>query len=264
MQDQAILARCGNPVPWLGAMVLVAVVSLFPARGRTAGDQAAPAAAAASPTETEAATEKSVRPGINDNFKKADLKVAEWVERFEGESREVFTARQEILKAVGVQPGQRVADIGAGTGLYTRLFAELAGTEGQVFAVDIAQPFIDHITSRAKKEGLKNITGVVCSDRSVNLSPDSVDVAFICDTYHHFEFPHSTMRSLQKALKPGGKLVVIDFKRIPGESRAWTLEHVRAGQETFQKEIEAAGFRFVDEAKVPGLQENYCLRFEKK
>lgn len=218
---------------------------------------------AQAPAES-AGVEKSVKPGINDNFKKADLDVAEWVGRFEVESRELFTARQEVLKAVAIQPGQRVADIGAGTGLYTKLFAELAGKEGWVYAVDIAPRFIEHINSLAQKNGIANISPVLCAERAVSLPPASVDVAFICDTYHHFEYPQTTMRSLHAALKAGGRLVVIDFERIPGQSRAWTLEHVRAGKDVFRQEIESVGFRFVDEVRVPGLQENYCLRFEKK
>jgi predicted methyltransferase len=87
-----------------------------------------------------------------------------------------------------------------------------------------------------------------------------VDVAFICDTYHHFEFPHKTMTSLRKAMKPGGRVIVIDFRRVEGESTEWTMNHVRAGQEVFEAEITKAGFRSVNE--VQGLlKENYLLVF---
>ena len=69
----------------------------------------------------------SVRPGINDNFLRADLKIDEWLGRFEIESREVFAAREEVLSAMGIERGMHVADIGAGTGFYTRMFSQAVG-----------------------------------------------------------------------------------------------------------------------------------------
>ncbi|HEY1186103.1 MAG TPA: hypothetical protein VGE74_00540, partial [Gemmata sp.] len=67
--------------------------------------------------------------------------------------------------------------------------------------------------------------------------------------YHHFEFPERTLLSLHRAVKPGGRVVVIDFHRVPGKSSAWALKHVRAGQEVFVKEIVSAGFEKADEVK---------------
>ena len=95
------------------------------------------------------AQEKSVRPGINDPFKDPDVK--KYVETFEGESREVFAKRKEIAAAVGLKPDSVVADVGAGTGLFTRLFAAELKEKGKVYAVDIAQKFLDHI-AKVNKE----------------------------------------------------------------------------------------------------------------
>ena len=208
--------------------------------------------------------QESVRPGINDRFLTSDLDVEQWVGRFEVESREVYSARDEVLQASGIRPGQRVADIGAGTGLYTRLFSEQAGTGGWVFAVDIAPRFLEHINRESAEFGQSNVTAVLGQENSVPLPPGSIDVAFICDTYHHFEFPEPTMHSLHQALVPGGTLIVIDFERIPGESREWTLGHVRAGKEVFRREIEAAGFELLEEKKISGFRENYFLKFIRK
>jgi len=210
---------------------------------------------------TGTAQEKSIRPGINDPFQNPDVKKYEAT--FEGESREVFAQRKEILKVVGLKPGMTVADIGAGTGLYTRLFAEQVGTKGKVYAVDIAAKFLDHIAARTKEAGVTNVTTVLCKPHSAELPANSIDVAFICDTYHHFEFPQRTMASIHSALKPGGKVVLIDFKRIPGTSREWTLSHVRAGQEVFEKEVITAGFKKLNEEKDLGLKENYFVVFQK-
>jgi len=206
------------------------------------------------------AQEKSVKPGINDTFKNPNPK--DFVEKFEVESREVFAKRREIVEACQIKPGLIVADIGAGTGLFTRLFSEKVGPEGKVVAVDIAQKFLDHIQKTSQGLGQKNVETRLCTADSTQLPPGSVDVAFICDVYHHFEYPGKSMASLFKAMKPGGKVYLIDFRRVEGESKEWTLKHVRAGQEVFEAEIEKVGFKKLgEESKL--LKENYFVRFEK-
>ncbi|MCA8944091.1 MAG: methyltransferase domain-containing protein [Planctomycetes bacterium] len=204
--------------------------------------------------------EASVKPGINERFLAEDLDVDAFVKRFELESREVFERRDEILDACRLDPGERVADVGAGTGLFTRMFAKAVGPEGQVFAVEIAPKFLDHIQRSAARLKLRNISGVLCAENDVKLAPESVDLAFVCDTYHHFEYPKATLASIRRALRPGGRLVVVDFERIPGVSTEWVLGHVRAGKAVVREEIEAAGFRCLAEPDV-GLKENYLLEF---
>lgn len=206
------------------------------------------------------AQEKSVKPGINEQYEK-DPDPAVWAKRFELESREVFAHRNEILAACKVKPGMAVADVGAGTGLFTRMFARAVGDEGKVYAVDIAPNFVKYVERLSAAANLKNITGIVCKPDDACLPEDAIDLAFVCDTYHHFEFPYKTLASIHKALKPGGRLVVVDFVRIEGVSSDWTLNHVRAGQEVFRREIERCGFRLVEEPAF--LKENYLMVFEK-
>lgn len=209
------------------------------------------------------AQEQSVKPGINDKFRDPALKVEEWTEKFETESREIFHQRNQILASIGLKPGMKVADIGAGTGLFTLPFASAVGAEGKVYAVEIAPKFLTHIRARAQKANVANVEPVLCTDRSVALPENSIDLAFICDVYHHFEFPQASLASLHKALKPGGEIVLIDFKRIPGESSNFVMGHVRAGQEVFESEVAAAGFEKVGEVKDV-LKENYFVRFRRK
>lgn len=206
------------------------------------------------------AQEKSVKPGVNDAFRAPDPQA--FVGKFEIESREVFARRKEIVAACEIHPGTRVADIGAGTGLFTRMFADAVGQEGKVFAVDIAPEFLDYIQKTTRAAGQRNVETVLCKPDSTELPPDSVDVAFICDTYHHFEFPLKTMASLHRALKSGGRVILIDFRRVKGVSTEWVMGHVRAGQEVFEAEILQAGFRKVREERET-LKENYLVAFEK-
>ena len=209
------------------------------------------------------AQETSVKPGINDRFLDPELKIEEWIGRFEIESREVFSAREQVLKACQIAPGDRIADVGAGTGFYSRLFSEAVGPKGWVYSVDITPQFLSHINAKSADDDITNQTSVLCSDRSVRLPPESVDLVFICDTYHHFEYPQSTLTSIHRALKPGGTLVLIDFERIPGKSREFIMGHVRAGKQAFREEVSEAGFEFEREISIPELKENYLLRFRK-
>ena len=208
--------------------------------------------------------EASVKPGINEKFLDPELKVDDWLQRFEVESRETFHERHKVVEACGIKKGMTIADIGAGTGLYTRLFANATGPEGWVFAVDISGPFLKHIVARAQQEGQQNISAILSPENATALPPNSIDMAFICDTYHHFEYPKGTMGSLLRALKKGGTLVLIDFKRIEGTSSEWTMGHVRAGQEVFREEIEEAGLSYVEDVKIEGFEENYVMRFRKE
>jgi ubiquinone/menaquinone biosynthesis C-methylase UbiE len=212
------------------------------------------------PTPAAWSQEKSVKPGINDTFRDPDVK--EFIGRFEVESRELFARRHEIVAACQIKPGQTVADIGAGTGLFTRLFSDAVGKDGRVIAVEISQKFLDHIQATSRETGQRNVDTLLATADSTGLPPKSVDVAFICDTYHHFEFPLKTMASLQRALKPGGRVVLVDFRRIPGTSSDWVLNHVRAGQEVFEAEIIKSGFEKTSE-EPDLLRENYFVVFQK-
>ena len=208
------------------------------------------------------APETSVKPGINDEFTKPDMSLAQMQERFEGESREVFAHREAIVKLLELEPGQNVIDLGAGTGFFAAMFAEQVSPGGEVLAVDIAPKFIEHIRSLAQDRNLSNLTAVLSDGANFEAPANWADAVFVCDVYHHLEYPHRTMAVVERSLKPGGRLVVIDFKRVEGQSRPWVLEHVRAGMEVFRSEIEAAGLAFVsvDEGL---LDENYVMVFEK-
>ena len=198
---------------------------------------------------------------INAPFLAPDIAVEDWIERFEGESRAVYARRAEIVASLDLAPGASVADIGAGTGFFTALFDAAVGPAGRVYAVEISPGFLAHLRERSQREALAAVEVVEGNERSVQLSPASIDVAFLCDVYHHFEHPEQTLASLWSALRPGGTLVLIDFERIPGSTSPYLLEHVRAGREVFSGEIVRAGFRLRDEIGIDGLEDNYILRF---
>ena len=206
-----------------------------------------------------AAAREGADPAINRPYLDPDF--AQWVKRFESPGREVYDRRAAIVAASGVKPGMRVADIGAGTGLFTLLFARAVGPAGQVTAVDISPTFAANIQRRAQIEKLGNVSTRVNTQTDTGLPPASIDLAFVSDTYHHFEQPRAMLASIHRALRAGGSLIVIDFERVEGKSTAWVLGHVRTGKEQVIREIEAAGFRLAADTGL--LKENFYLRFER-
>jgi ubiquinone/menaquinone biosynthesis C-methylase UbiE len=180
------------------------------------------------------AQDESLAPGINERFKQQpDLSI----KQFDFTNRDL-KQQQEILTALELKPGMAVADIGAGSGVHARLFAEKVLPAGKVYAVDIVQEFLDHIAATCKEKGIKNVQVVLGSNTSCNLEPASVDVVFSSDTYHHFEYPFKMLASIRKALRPNGKFIIIDFKN--------KSSHVRADSKTVIEEISQAGFQLID------------------
>jgi len=207
------------------------------------------------------AAEQNVSPEINKSFKNPNVKVGMWADRFTGESREVFSERLGVLAALNLQPGDRIVDIGAGTGLYVKLFAETVGATGKVYANDISQPFLNFIEKNAASDGLENVETILGADKTTGLPDASVDVVFHSDVYHHFEYPQTMVRDIARTLVADGEMFVLDFERIEGVTPQRLLDHVRAGKELVIKEIESSGFQLVEEIELPNLKENYLLRF---
>jgi len=182
----------------------------------------------------------------------------------EHEGREVYDRRVQIVDAVGLAPGMTVADIGTGTGLFARLFARRVGPTGRVYATDISRWAVFKTAVLARAEHLGNVVGVVGDEDDAGLAAGSLDVAFVCDAYHHFDRPRPMLQSIYRALKPGGRVVLVDYDRVPGESEQWILDHVpaRFDRPSVLKDFEEAGFRLVDEETF--LDENYLLVFQRQ
>ena len=206
------------------------------------------------------ASEQNANPGINQYYQGTTHQ--EWVGVFEQDGREVYNQRHAVVKALKLKPGLDVADIGAGTGFYSFLFAKEVGPTGKVFAVEITEDFLTTINRLAKEQNLNNIHTVLSNQKDTLLAPQSIDLAFVCATYHHFEYPQTTLATIHRALRPGGKLVIIDFRKQAGESSGWVMSHVRSDKDAVIKEIEHTGFKFESETEL--LKSNYVLWFMKK
>jgi len=208
-----------------------------------------------------AAQQPTITPTAKELNKSFDDDAAQWTERFEHEGRAIYDKRSEILDAMELKPGMDVADVGAGSGLISRLIARRVTPGGTVYAVDIAKNMVDHIIKTAVEEKITNIKPVLGDPHSPKLAPNSVDVVCIIDSYHHFEYPGDMLSEIIKALRPNGVLVLIDFKRIEGVSRDFILKMVRAGEGTFTDEFLNAGFELI-ERRDDMFPENYLLKFK--
>ena len=206
------------------------------------------------------AQEQSLSPGVNKPYKSPNAEKT--AKSYERENRDVVQKKGEIVAACALKPGLDVADIGAGTGLFTRPFAHKVAPGGKVYAVEITKPFLEYIEKTCKEQGIENVEGVLSTPTSAKLPADSIDVAFICDTYHHFEYPYKMLDSIFTAMRPGGRLIIVDYKKEKGVSPNWIFGHVRADKKTVIEEVTKAGFTFVDEVDLMKIQ--YLIRFEKK
>jgi ubiquinone/menaquinone biosynthesis C-methylase UbiE len=233
----------------VAALALTLSASALLASARVRGQATAPAPPAAAD------------PAINRKFNNPNVK--ELIGQLESADREVYARREAIVKALGLKKGMSVADIGAGTGLFTRLIADRVGREGTVFAVEVADPLLQHIQEQSKKLGQTQVRVVRGSQESTGLAVGAIDLAFLCDAYHHLERPEQTLASIKRALRPGGQFVVVDLDRAKNKDNAFVREHVRAEAGVFAAEIKAAGFEPLPASNAPALKENFFLRFRK-
>lgn len=183
--------------------------------------------------------------------------------RFESEDREISAARLAVFKALQIEEGMHVADVGAGTGLFAPLLHPAVGGNGKVYCADFSPQMVAYLRARVVRESLEQVDVVRCTDTTTGLEPASVDLLFICDTYHHFEQPEAMLRSIHQALRPGGRFALVDYERIQGVTGEWMYNHLRVGKEEALAEVEAAGFEFLEQPKVAGLVENYMLLFRR-
>jgi precorrin-6B methylase 2 len=141
---------------------------------------------------------------------------AAWLER---EEREREERTDLLLPELALKPGMVVADIGAGTGYIARRMAALVGPMGVVYAVDVQPEMIRMLQSLAAKAGLAQVKPVLGAVDDVHLPASSVDLAIMVDVYHELEFPREVLASIVRALKPGGRVVFVEYRaedpRVP-------------------------------------------------
>ena len=168
-----------------------------------------------------------------------------------------------LVREMGVQRGMTVADIGTGVGYMLPFLSRAVGPDGRVIAEDIFDDFLAGAKDRVENQKLTNVTFLKGGETDPNLPEGQVDLAMALDVYHHFDYPDKMLAAIHKALKPGGKLVVIEYyKRPDAMPNGRALTHIRLDMPDAIKEIEANHFHLVMEKEtIKNVQ--YMLILEK-
>jgi predicted methyltransferase len=172
-----------------------------------------------------------------------------WLERAERETEE---QPQLVIDALEIKPGQTIADLGAGSGYYSFRIAPLVGPTGKVLAIDIEPVMLEVIAQRARRERLNNVVTVRSSAQDPNLAPRSVDLLFMVDVYHELEYPYEMMTKVRAALKPGGRVALIEYRSEDPNVPIKPLHKMSERQ--VRREMQAAGFRHVKTVRTLPLQ----------
>lgn len=181
---------------------------------------------------------------------------APWLERAEREDEE----RPKLaVRLLNLQPGMSVADIGAGSGYYTELLSRAVGPQGKVYATDIQPGMVQLLRRRVEQRKLANVEAILNTERNAGLPPESVDLALMVDVYHELTYPQEMLRSLKSALKPGGRLVLLEF-RAEDPGVPIRPEHKMTVADA-RRELEHEGFVF--EKVLPDLPWQHILIFRK-
>ena len=162
---------------------------------------------------------------------------AVWLERPEREAEEAPT---KAVAALNIQPGQTVADIGAGSGYYSTRLARLVGPEGRVYANDIQQAMLDIVRDRIGRERISNIELVLGTPTDPRLPREAVDLAIMVDVYHEFSAPQVMLRRIRESLKPGGRLVLLEYRGEDPKVPILPAHKMTVAQA--KTEVEAEGF----------------------
>jgi precorrin-6B methylase 2 len=136
-------------------------------------------------------------------------RAAAWLERPE---RELEERPSLLLASLQIQPGIIVADIGAGSGYFSRRLARLTGSEGRVYGVDIQPEMLELLSTNMAALQITNVVPVLGTITNVNLAAQSMDLALLVDVYHEFSHPYEMMESICRALKPGGRVVLVEYR----------------------------------------------------
>jgi FkbM family methyltransferase len=179
----------------------------------------------------------------------------DWLERPERQFEENSAL---LLKNLNLRSGMHVADIGAGSGYYTSLMSKRIGN-GKVYAVDVEPQMILFLNERIKEEKLSNVVTVLGSETSVRLPASSLDMMLLVDVYHEFSFPYEMGQSMYNALKPDGRLVLVEFRSEDESVPIKTIHKMSVAQSV--KELKAVGFKL--EKNISNLPWQHCMVFVK-
>jgi SAM-dependent methyltransferase len=182
---------------------------------------------------------------------------SEWLERPEREAEE---RPDLLLPALHLKPGQVVADIGAGTGYYTRRLAKLVGAAGTVYAVDIQAEMLEMLTNKMSELGIQNVKPVLGTITDPKLPHGAVNLVLMVDVYHEFDHPYEMIQAICQSLKPNGRLAFVEFRAEDPNVPIKPLHKMTEAQ--VRKEMKAQPLEWLETNEV--LPRQHLIIFRKK
>jgi len=182
-----------------------------------------------------------------------------WLERPERDKEE-HTAK--LIESLELKPGMTVADIGAGSGVISVRMAKEVGDKGQILAVDVQQEMLDALKIKCKRLGVTNIKPVLGKAKSPQLPAGKVDLAIMVDVYHEFNFPYEMMKEISKAMKPGGRVVFVEY-RMEDPQVPIKLVH-KMSESQVKKEISLPELKLKWTKTIDVLPRQHIIIFEKQ
>jgi ubiquinone/menaquinone biosynthesis C-methylase UbiE len=184
------------------------------------------------------------------------MPLEQYIALLEDPKRDEWQKPDQVIQALNLQEGQVVADIGAGSGYFTLRLARGVGEKGTVFAVDVDDGMLNYLRQRLAKEKLKNVQVLHVPAHDPLLIDGSLDIAFVCDVYHHLEDREVYLRKLRKALKADGRLVIVDFYKKEGTPVGPPMS-MRLSEDIVTEELQDAGLKVTE--KLTFLPYQYIL-----
>lgn len=178
-----------------------------------------------------------------------------WLDRPERDEEEL---PERLLRALQLNASDVVADIGSGTGFFTFRIAGLVPS-GRVYAVDVQEALVDTIRVRADRQGLRNVTAVLGREDDPALPAERLDLALIVSSYHEFSYPREMLVALRGALKPGGRLVIVEYRAEDATIPIADLHRMSEAQ--IIREGEAAGYEF--RQRIDVLPQQHIVVFQR-
>lgn len=171
---------------------------------------------------------------------------------------------EELVRSLSLSAGSTVADIGAGSGYLIPYLLAALGPAGQIYAVDILPEFLAAIRQKIASNRWKRVHAVAGTEKDPRLALGTLDVALLLDAYHHLDYPQAMLSALRMALKPGGRLLIVDYYRSrkhPGATEADLRSHIRLDRDGVAAEVRGQGFTLV--RSFDHLPHEYVLEFRR-
>jgi SAM-dependent methyltransferase len=167
--------------------------------------------------------------------------VAYWTRVFDDPHRAEWQKPDELVRALSISPGMKVADVGAGTGYFSALLSKAVGESGAVFAVEVEPNLVEHLRARAEKESTRNVVPVLASTDNPRLPAGTLDLVLFVDAYHHVDDRARYLETVKHSLTSSGRIAIVEWKPGPLPVGPREEEH-KIPRDQLIRELEGAGF----------------------